>query len=116
MVIGGTATLTGPIIGGLAYFFISDWTRDWAKGPLASVIFGALLIALMFVAPQGIVGLAKRLAAAVVRIVPRPPAVSLAAPLRAPSGDGQVLADPPASSAPLSGPPTVTTQPIKGEA
>lgn len=116
MVIGGTATLTGPIVGGLAYFFISDWTRDWAKGPVASVIFAALLIVMMFVAPQGIVGLVKRLSRFVVRIVPRPPASSRAAPLPSPVVGGQVVVDPSAHGAPLPNPSTFTTQPLKGEA
>jgi branched-chain amino acid transport system permease protein len=116
MVVGGTATLAGPIVGGLAYFFISDWTRNWAKGPLASVIFGALLIALMFVAPQGIVGLVKRLGRAVVRIVPRPPTARQPAPLPSADVGGAPVVGSPSRGAPRPNPPTVTPQPLKGEA
>ncbi len=87
MIIGGTATLIGPIVGGLAYFYIDYLARDWSDGPVASVLFGALLIVLMFVAPQGIVGLAKRLARAVVRVVPRPPPSRRAAPSPGPQAE-----------------------------
>jgi len=99
MIIGGTATLIGPIIGGLAYFYIDYLARDWSDGPVASVLFGGLLIALMFVAPQGIVGLAKRVARSVLRVVPRPPpshrAVLSPATAAEPAGVGSSGALPP---------------------
>jgi branched-chain amino acid transport system permease protein len=117
MVIGGTATLAGPIVGGLAYYFIDYLTRDWAKGPLASVIFGALLIALMFVAPQGIVGLVKRLARAVVRIVPRQPESRRKVPLPSASVAEDVVVDSPTAGATVPDPrPFTSNQPLKGEA
>jgi branched-chain amino acid transport system permease protein len=101
MVIGGTATLIGPVIGGLTYYFIDYWTRDWADGPLASVVFAALLILLMFVAPQGIVGLAHRLARAVVRVVPRPPSPRAVAPPPTSVGEPAVAGATPAGGGAL---------------
>ena len=91
MIIGGTATLIGPIVGGLVYFYVNYWARDWADGPVADVVFGALLIVLMFVAPQGIVGLVKRLSRAVVRVVPRPPVPPPADPSPAATAEPAVV-------------------------
>jgi branched-chain amino acid transport system permease protein len=104
MVIGGAGSLWGPIAGAVLYVFIgaktSDWSKNtsqipgiirpflsWSKIPVGDGIFAVLLIALMFVAPFGIVGLCKRLAARVVRVVPKP-AGSGAGQLTAPVADG----------------------------
>jgi branched-chain amino acid transport system permease protein len=88
MVIGGTATLLGPIVGAIVYYRVDEYTRDlpnqsylpgfvqdFLKGRpnLATVVFAALLILLMFVAPFGIVGLVKRMGRRFVLIIPRPP-------------------------------------------
>ena len=88
MVIGGTASLLGPIVGAIVYYRVDEFTRDlpqkdWLPGwfrdflegrpNLATVVFAALLILLMFVAPFGIVGLAKRIGRRVLLIIPRPP-------------------------------------------
>jgi branched-chain amino acid transport system permease protein len=88
MVLGGAASLTGPIVGAIVYYRLDEYTRgiegkdyipntvrDFLQGRpnLATLIFAAVLIGLMFVAPDGVVGLAKRLSRRVVRIVkPRP--------------------------------------------
>jgi branched-chain amino acid transport system permease protein len=86
MVIGGGATLWGPIIGAVVYVFIETRTREWGAesegvvGVLfgwlnsspASFILAVILLVLMFVAPFGVIGLLKRLAAKVVVIVPSP--------------------------------------------
>lgn len=88
MVIGGTASLLGPIVGAFVYYRVDLFTRDLpskdylpgavqdflnGRANLATIVFAALLILLMFLAPFGIVGLAKRLARRVVFVVPRPP-------------------------------------------
>jgi branched-chain amino acid transport system permease protein len=88
MVIGGTASLLGPIVGAFVYYRVDEFTRDlpnkdWLPGMakdflrdrpnLATVVFSALLILLMFVAPFGIVGLAKRIGRRFVVLIPRPP-------------------------------------------
>jgi len=90
MVLGGAATLWGPIVGAIAYVFIETTTRDlgddpdgpvgwvydklfgWMSSSPASLILAVVLLVLMFVAPFGIVGLLKRLAAKLVVIVPNP--------------------------------------------
>lgn len=89
MVIGGTASLLGPIVGAFVYYRVNDFTRElsgktWLPGwfndflqgraNLATLVFAALLIILMFVAPFGIVGLAKRIGRRIVQVVPKPPA------------------------------------------
>lgn len=88
MVIGGTGTLWGPIVGALAYTWISSVTSDWADDakipgllrPLlgwtklspSTGVFAAVLIIGMFVAPFGIVGLLKRFAARLIVVAPAP--------------------------------------------
>ena len=88
MVIGGTASLLGPIVGAFLYYRIDEFTRDlqdktWlpeafqefldGRPNLATLVFAVLLIVLMFVAPFGLVGLARRIGQRVVRVVPRRP-------------------------------------------
>jgi len=89
MVIGGAGSLWGPIVGSIVYTFVrvktGDWSGhaeripgvirplfDWSKSPVGDGIFAVLLIVLMFVAPFGFVGLAKRWTARVVAVTPRP--------------------------------------------
>jgi branched-chain amino acid transport system permease protein len=88
MVIGGTASLLGPVVGAFVYYRVDEFTRDLpsksylpgfvqdfleGRANLATVVFATLLVLLMFVAPFGIVGFAKRVARRFVLIVPRPP-------------------------------------------
>jgi branched-chain amino acid transport system permease protein len=88
MVIGGTASLMGPIVGGVVYYKVDEFTRDLpnksylpgfvqdflrGRPNLATVVFATLLILLMFIAPFGIVGLGKRIARRFVLVIPRPP-------------------------------------------
>jgi branched-chain amino acid transport system permease protein len=89
MVLGGAASLAGPIVGAIVYYRLDDYTRsiegkgylpNWFKDflhdrpNLATIVFAALLILLMFVAPDGIVGLAKRIGRRVVRVGSAPAA------------------------------------------
>jgi branched-chain amino acid transport system permease protein len=88
MVIGGTGSLLGPIVGAFVYYRVNDFTLDLpnksylpsyvqdfleGRANLATVVFASLLILLMFVAPFGIVGLAKRLSRRILLVIPRPP-------------------------------------------
>ena len=94
MVLGGAATLWGPIIGAIVYVYLetntreagaatgpgkswfaraTDWLFSWMTGSPASFILAVVLLIMMFVAPFGIVGLLRRLTAHVVHIVPAPP-------------------------------------------
>ena len=84
MVIGGAGSLWGPIVGGMAYFWIDYTTRSWGdEGPLeflfgwsktspATIIFAILLIVIIFVAPRGLVGLIRQWSRKVIAIVPEP--------------------------------------------
>ena len=71
VVIGGTATVLGPILGGFAFVYIDDKTVDLISGKavLSPAIFGAILIIFMYVMPDGLVGGARRLAATTARVL-----------------------------------------------
>jgi branched-chain amino acid transport system permease protein len=88
MVIGGAASLMGPIVGAFVYYrfetytrelpsksYLPDFVSDFLDGRpnLATIVFAALLIILMFIAPFGMVGLAKRIGRRIVLVIPRPP-------------------------------------------
>jgi branched-chain amino acid transport system permease protein len=89
MVIGGSSSLLGPIVGAFVYYRVNEYTTDitnqsWLPGwfndflqgraNLATLVFAALLVILMFVAPFGLVGLAKQLGRRIVQVIPKPPA------------------------------------------
>jgi branched-chain amino acid transport system permease protein len=63
LVIGGTATVIGPLIGGFAVVYIDKWTKDAfpSKPIISPATFGIALILLMYVLPEGVVGGARRL-------------------------------------------------------
>lgn len=75
MVLGGSASFWGPILGGFAIYFVPVWSSDIANGPIAGVIFGVVIIAMVFGMRSGLVGMIKRLVAFVVVVVPQPPKV-----------------------------------------
>lgn len=86
MIVGGAGTLWGPIVGGVVYVWLDNTTRDigtndsgvlgklfgWADQSPATLILGCVLVFIMFAAPYGLVGLAKRGARKLVVVVPRP--------------------------------------------
>ena len=74
LVIGGVATTLGPVIGGLAVYFIPYWTENLRQGEASELIFGVILIVLMFTMPEGLMGLIIRLSRRILRIEPQPPA------------------------------------------
>lgn len=73
LVIGGAATTFGPVIGGLAVYFVPYWTENIRQGEGSQLIFGVVLIVLMFVMPEGLMGLIIRLSRRILRIEPQPP-------------------------------------------
>ncbi|MCK8672802.1 branched-chain amino acid ABC transporter permease [Rhodococcus sp. HM1] len=56
LLIGGSGTLVGPIIGGLVLAFLPTLTADVVGGTGANMVYGALLVLLMFFMPLGIAG------------------------------------------------------------
>jgi len=63
MVIGGTATILGPAVGALVLVLLRRNTQDLIEGKeiLAPALFGAALIVIVFVLPEGLVGGVRRL-------------------------------------------------------
>lgn len=83
LVIGGVATISGPIIGALVVVFVREFSKNilWeigpltldGNGPLSQAFFGVILIVVVFFAPQGIIGAWRQLKAKFVRVIPAPP-------------------------------------------
>ena len=67
VVLGGVATTWGPVIGAVLVVYIPEWLPkdipllDVEGSALGPVLFAAVLILLMAVAPDGIMGLARRI-------------------------------------------------------
>jgi ABC-type branched-subunit amino acid transport system ATPase component len=59
VVLGGAGTVLGPVIGALVVAGLPELLSDLAEYRL--LIFGALLLAVLWIAPEGIVGLLARL-------------------------------------------------------
>ena len=56
MITGGKGTLAGPVVGGLIFGIVPEVLRALAIEPEAQwIAFGALMIAIVFLLPQGIV-------------------------------------------------------------
>lgn len=69
LVIGGAATIFGPIVGSLFVVFVPEYSSD-INPALSQVIYGGLLILLMLILPGGIIGGLKQLWAFVSRHLP----------------------------------------------
>lgn len=117
LVIGGQATRFGPIVGGVAVVYIPYYTSDIGQGQASGVLFGAALILLIFLAPEGLTGGFFRLLDKVFRIVPRTPKPvrpSWAVPAAA--GSAPDSAPAPAPEAPPEARPiTRSAEPIGGD-
>lgn len=97
LVIGGQSSRFGPIVGGVAVVYIPYYTSNIGQGQASSVLFGAALIGLIFVAPEGLTGGFFRLLRRVLCLVPSPPR------LVRPDWIGtksELIAEPPADSTP----------------
>jgi branched-chain amino acid transport system permease protein len=55
VITGGKGTLSGPIVGGLIFGFLPVVVRSFASPEAQWIIYGALMILIIFVLPQGIV-------------------------------------------------------------
>jgi acyl-CoA synthetase (AMP-forming)/AMP-acid ligase II/ABC-type branched-subunit amino acid transport system permease subunit len=84
LVLGGASTISGAVIGALAIVWLPSLSRDWASGipflsdedgpMLANVLYGAILIGVIFLMPGGVVSFVRRLRSRFVRFVPDLPA------------------------------------------
>jgi branched-chain amino acid transport system permease protein len=54
VVIGGIGTVEGPVIGALVYILLSQWLAEYFS--VSMLILGGIAIAVMLVAPKGIIG------------------------------------------------------------
>jgi branched-chain amino acid transport system permease protein len=94
VVLGGLATISGSLVGGLTMVFLPYYSSDWSgdksflffdpvdSGLLANVLYGALLIGAMFVMPGGIVSFVRGIRNRIVRFAPQAPTT--------PSTDGAI--------------------------
>ncbi|MEP7201175.1 MAG: branched-chain amino acid ABC transporter permease [Ilumatobacteraceae bacterium] len=90
LVIGGVATILGPAIGGVLVEWLPYWAFevDWPllgklEGPQAGILFGVILVFIIFFMPHGIVYGLRQLRSKFVVFVPRlppPEALSLTPP------------------------------------
>jgi branched-chain amino acid transport system permease protein len=73
LMIGGQATRFGPLVGAIVVVYLPYYTSDLGQGQVSAVLFGAALIAIIFIVPEGIVGGASRVVRRFVRVLPAPP-------------------------------------------
>ncbi|MEY9989192.1 hypothetical protein ABIE67_001224 [Streptomyces sp. V4I8] len=59
LVVGGLASLYGPLLGAAFVMYVPSVAQDISEAA-PGVVFGLLIIAVMFVAPTGLAGLAGR--------------------------------------------------------
>ncbi|MET8581445.1 branched-chain amino acid ABC transporter permease [Streptomyces collinus] len=69
LVVGGLGSLYGPLLGGAFVMYVPSVSQDVSEAA-PGVVFGLLIIVVMFVAPTGLAGLPARVLGAV---IPRPP-------------------------------------------
>jgi branched-chain amino acid transport system permease protein len=81
LVIGGIATIVGPALGGVIVEFLPYLSFNAFPGPEAYVLYGLILIVLVFFMPGGIVAGIRLVKARVVRVLPRLPDISAPAPI-----------------------------------
>lgn len=55
VVVGGKGTLWGPVVGGLLFGILPDFLRDMAAPEVQWIIYGVIMIVIVFFLPQGIV-------------------------------------------------------------
>ncbi len=73
VLLGGVGKFPGPAIGAFVIIFVSDWLREFQNWRM--LIFGALVVILVMLAPRGLMGAIDSLQARVRRRnKPRPPA------------------------------------------
>jgi branched-chain amino acid transport system permease protein len=63
VIAGGKGTLAGPIVGGLVFGVLPELLRDVARPEAQWVLYGTVMILIVFFLPQGIVPAVTRLLA-----------------------------------------------------
>ena len=83
LVLGGVGTIAGAIPGGLLFVFVPYYASHWSNnfsflegrpgaGEVAGVLYGALLLAFVFILPGGVMDGLRRLRVRIIHIVPNP--------------------------------------------
>ncbi len=90
-VIGGSTRISGAIAGAMLLVYLPEWFRVLDKYYL--IAYGAAVLVMIVVAPDGLIGALERLRRRVMPevLVPPPPSLSLPARPRSGSGDGPIL-------------------------
>jgi branched-chain amino acid transport system permease protein len=70
LVVGGLGSLSGPVLGGIFVMFVPSLAQDVNKAA-PGVVFGLLIIVVMYVAPTGLAGLAGRAAHSIQKVLRR---------------------------------------------
>ncbi len=73
LVIGGERTILGPIIGGLVVVYVPYYTSDIGGGQASAVLFAAVLLLVIFVAPAGVAGAINKFVARFMVVRSAPP-------------------------------------------
>ncbi|GAA3818337.1 branched-chain amino acid ABC transporter permease [Sphaerisporangium flaviroseum] len=68
LVVGGLGSASGPLLGGLFVMFVPSISQD-VNDAAPGVIFGLLIIAVMYVAPTGLAGLAGRVTRSITKVL-----------------------------------------------
>jgi branched-chain amino acid transport system permease protein len=84
MVLGGKGSFAGPVVGGLAVYYIPVWTSDVGNGAISGVFFGVAVIAITFVLPGGVTKGLSSLRRRVLVVEPRMPEPLAGADARTP--------------------------------
>ena len=79
MVLGGKASYWGPVLGGFAVYYLPLWTANYSDGPIAGVIFGVIVILMVFTFRSGLAGLVSAIGRLFVVISPQAPKIPAAA-------------------------------------
>ena len=82
LIVGGSGTLHGAVVGGLAIKFVPEWSSQTQtvpgtdvalEGPYGTAILGAMLIIIIFALPGGAAHGFRRIKSRLMPVVPRPP-------------------------------------------
>ena len=77
LVIGGVGTILGPAVGGVIVEFLPYLTFNVFPGPEAGVLYGVVLVVLVFFMPGGIIAGVRMIKARFIRFVPRLPTITV---------------------------------------